>query len=239
MCKRVFNVSECSPVVPLVEFIKNPLITCKHPGCGQQVDPILWTKHVNECSFRPESELDVLDPYYESKETKHARRMKNLLASITPANNEELSKTYHTHVVMDTDTLTGLSLIYDVPASEIRRVNKLSSQSVIHERTTLLIPITATNTKQKVDEDALRRKLEHSLTLKLLREARLQDLSEAAFYLEENDYDYDAAFAQYKYDLRWERDAAIPFPVRPAATRCNTPKMEWKPTRCCGFAVLP
>lgn len=112
------------------------------------------------------------------------------------------------------DSVSSLSLRYNVPAAALRRANRLGSDHLLLGRRVVLIPIAAgggnggatTTTSLSPHpvegEDEERRKGRIRRWMVACKEA---DYDVAVLYLEQNDYDIDAAVEAYFADEAWER----------------------------------
>ncbi|KAI6351128.1 hypothetical protein MCOR25_010123 [Pyricularia grisea] len=113
------------------------------------------------------------------------------------------------------DSVSSLSLRYNVPAAALRRANRLGSDHLLLGRRVVLIPVAAggghdggatTTTSLSPHpvegEEEERRKGRIRRWMVACKEA---DYDVAVLYLEQNDYDVDAAVEAYFADEAWER----------------------------------
>ncbi|TLS22751.1 uncharacterized protein PpBr36_06044 [Pyricularia pennisetigena] len=106
------------------------------------------------------------------------------------------------------DSVSSLSLRYNVPAAALRRANRLGSDHLLLGRRVVLIPVAAATTTTSLSphpvegEDEERRKSRIRRWMVACKEA---DYDVAVLYLEQNDYDVEAAVEAYFADEAWER----------------------------------
>jgi LysM repeat protein len=100
------------------------------------------------------------------------------------------------HTVMPSDTLQGICLRYRVTPVELRRVNMFSGNS-IQLMKTLKIPLAAgVQFESQLDGE--------DVTIRRFANLTNEGQSESKIYLEENGWDLDKAYAQWKVDEKWE-----------------------------------
>jgi LysM repeat protein len=103
-----------------------------------------------------------------------------------------------THTVMPDDTLQGLCLRYGCSPLEVRRINNFSGNSIQFKKT-LIIPVN----RHSCDVE---HSVEYSreITVQQFRNATGESLAEARVYLEDADYDLEAALSAWRSDEQWE-----------------------------------
>jgi len=110
------------------------------------------------------------------------------------------------------DSLQSLSLRYGVPISVLRRSNNISSDHLLLARRTVLIPGEYYNggvslSPRPVEgEDEERRK---ATVRRWMVTCKVSEYDVALLYLEQADYDLEAAIAAYKEDEMWEKQHPI------------------------------
>ena len=108
------------------------------------------------------------------------------------AENEE--ETEHNHLVASTDTLKGICLKYSVTATDIRRVNMFSGNNIQMFKY-LRIPINGDNKNISIPPESKEQKAINEFKL-ITKENRVETI----LYLEEFDYDIDAALKSWRED---------------------------------------
>jgi len=140
---------------------------------------------------------------------------------------------YFKHFVLASDTLLGLSLKYGVAVEVIKSCNQLGSNN-LGERCTLRIPTLNMNKPEfkEKERNQLQETLRQSLISQFMEQAEQFQLhlaspgssssssssfvfakkmkprvekSEVLYYLEEHNYDFDAAINAYRGDVSWEK----------------------------------
>jgi LysM repeat protein len=102
------------------------------------------------------------------------------------------------HTVMPEDTLQGLCLRYGCSPLDVRRMNNFSGNSIQFKKT---IVISVNRYSCEVEHS-----VEHSreITIQQFRNATGESLAEARVYLEDANYDLEAALAAWRSDEQWE-----------------------------------
>jgi|EP01033_Poteriospumella_lacustris_P000052 hypothetical protein len=103
------------------------------------------------------------------------------------------------HTIMPTDTLQGLCLRYRVSAINLRRMNMFSGNNIQFKKT-LLIPVeggTFVEFQQNTEE----------VILQKFRNATQEGIAESRLYLDEFNWNLEAALESWKKDEKWEEDA--------------------------------
>ncbi|RDW71165.1 hypothetical protein BP6252_07728 [Coleophoma cylindrospora] len=107
------------------------------------------------------------------------------------------------------DSVTSLSLRYNVPISALRRLNGLTSDHLLLARRTLLIPGEYYNggvslSPRPVEgEEEERRK---AIVRRWQVACKVSEYDVALLYLQQNDYDLEVAVDAFKDDERWEKE---------------------------------
>lgn len=104
---------------------------------------------------------------------------------------------YIEHTVMPDDTLQGICLRYNCSATDLRRMNTFSGNSIQFKKS-LIIPVTpgAQVLPQLDKQDVLIQKF---------RNATGESVAEARIYLEDAGYMLDQALEEWKKDEQWEQ----------------------------------
>jgi len=106
------------------------------------------------------------------------------------------------HTITPEDTLVGISLKYNIPVDEIKKANKMFSSNV-QERKKLLIPGKGSGqVRPKTENEQV---FERRNKLKEFQRLTGTELPEGKYYMEEANYDLEAAKTQYQQDVAWER----------------------------------
>jgi hypothetical protein len=140
-------------------------------------------------------------------------------ASIGGAAPEE----FWVHEVWERETLAGLALHYGVATDDIKRANRLahlSDAQAMLALPSLLIPRRPGSVLKAPPPTSAADEQQKAVRLFLrIAVAAGQSCSsdEARYYLEENQWDQQAAVAARAADLRWEGTGAKPAPLRPPA----------------------
>ena len=103
------------------------------------------------------------------------------------------------------DTISSLSLRYNIPAVLIRSANNIGSDHLLAGRRTVLIPGRRVSLSPRPieGEEEERRKAK---IRRWMVACKVSDYDVAVFYLEQADYDFDHAIEAYFADEAWERD---------------------------------
>ncbi|KAL1302707.1 hypothetical protein AAFC00_003067 [Neodothiora populina] len=113
------------------------------------------------------------------------------------------------HFLTPQDTLLSLSLAYKVPLDALRRSNNIFADHLLQGRRTLLIPaeyykggVSLSPRPVEGEEEELRR----SKVRRWMVRCKVSEYDVALLYLEQADYDLEAAVEAYKEDERWEKE---------------------------------
>jgi len=133
---------------------------------------------------------------------------KNLVGSFMSGIAASVPQNYGTHIVQHTDTLAGLSLRYGCSTEELRRINHLPTQS-IHERSVLKVPPSSNQVENVTEASQLTETMEElmkkRLAARLVKENPPCVFSEAVYYLELADYNFEEAVKDYQEDASWSK----------------------------------
>jgi len=139
-----------------------------------------------------------------------------------------LPPTYITHIVQNEDTLSGISLKYNVSQEEIKQLNHIIN---IHSTNSLLIPI-----KQKSSQVPLGTipqltppKISKNFAMELISNfAKKNKITEeeATYYLEESDFNLTIAQQNLEDDLKFEYSKNIPFVTSLKPKQSEKEKLE-------------
>jgi LysM repeat protein len=102
------------------------------------------------------------------------------------------------HTIMPTDTLQGICLRYRVSATVLRRMNMFSGNN-IHFKKSLLIPVQGgclIEFQQVTTE----------VVLQKFRNATQENAAECRLYLDEHNWNLEAALAAWRNDESWAKD---------------------------------
>lgn len=109
------------------------------------------------------------------------------------------------HIVQPTDTFQGICLAYKISATKLRQANLFSGTNLKLAPSKLIIPVD----KSSIDTYYVRKHQYDSKEGKVHKflEEFFPSLreKEARFYLDMADYDLDAAIADAREDLQWEK----------------------------------
>lgn len=115
-------------------------------------------------------------------------------------------QTFIKHNVSMTDTLSGLSIRYNVQVDEIKSANKLTKDEDIWTRFQILIPFRGQEVKDLdvKDKKQWKKDMKARLIKRFRRNAGCGD-NEAKYYLKGNNWDFEQSFKEFKDDLIWEK----------------------------------
>ncbi|MCJ1289018.1 hypothetical protein MMC34_000550 [Xylographa carneopallida] len=113
------------------------------------------------------------------------------------------------HFLSPDDTLQSLSLAYSTPIPVLRSINNLFADHLLAARRTILIPgqyykggVSLSPRPVEGEEEELRR----SKVRKWMVGCKVAEYNIALLYLQQTNYDLEAAIAAYKADEKWERE---------------------------------
>ncbi|CAG8450866.1 13533_t:CDS:2 [Ambispora gerdemannii] len=114
--------------------------------------------------------------------------------------NDEKSEYGVIHYVRKEDTLPGLAFKYGIGISDIRRANRLFDDNIF-ARTSLIIPnyFGPSLSEKQSKEDELK-----TLIKRFQLRSKCVDPTEAKYYMEQSNYNIDAATQAYRDDVLWE-----------------------------------
>jgi LysM repeat protein len=105
------------------------------------------------------------------------------------------------------DTVTSLSLRYGVPAGVLRRANNITSDHLLLGRKTVIIPgeyykggVSLSPSPIEGEEEELRK----GKIRRFMVACKVSEYDVAVLYLEQTDYDLEAATVAYIADEQWE-----------------------------------
>ena len=157
-----------------------------------------WNPH---CGRAQPTIVPVLKEETSSKEQQE-------VANITSKNTESekpkepvQGEDYCVHTVLSTDTIQGLCLRYKIKPTTLRQVNKFSGSNLLLAPSRLIIPLNSGNIGRITVQDTSTPQYKlHSLRA----EYPHLTLTEAAAYLELNDWNVEEAIQSVKEDEAWE-----------------------------------
>eukprot|EP01096_Ripella_sp_DP13-Kostka_P001111 TRINITY_DN1134_c0_g1_i1.p1 TRINITY_DN1134_c0_g1~~TRINITY_DN1134_c0_g1_i1.p1 ORF type:complete len:275 (+),score=97.11 TRINITY_DN1134_c0_g1_i1:312-1136(+) len=204
----------------LEESIASVLIKCQWERCKHLSTKIMIAEHERTCRHAPpiEKRSELFAVFADPSSTREARSANifkhfSMFGNIQLLMSDSVSHTpngdFIEHIILDTDTLPGLSLKYGASAEEIKLANKLPSGN-IYERKTLRIPLRKMPVYSNSERDELEENLRKKLILQFKREHNIEDRAEAEYYLEEANYDYSSASNLHRSDAHWDASNIMP-----------------------------
>lgn len=142
----------------------------------------------------------------------------------TTQSSEPLVGSVVAHTVMPDDTLQGLCLRYGASPVAVRRMNHFSGNS-IQFKTTLLIPVGRAPPKLEQSPEYAR-----EIILQQFRNRTGESIAEARFYLEDANYDLDAAIAEWCSDEQWEKGKRGPVATETATSTATNSRSTSAPS---------
>ena len=143
------------------------------------------------------------------------------------------------HTVMPSDTLQGICLRYRVSATEVRRVNYFSGNSIQFKKT-LYIPVSTEHSPGPVAQPHDSKEV----LVQKFRNATGESIPESRIYLEEHHWDLKLAVVAWENDSKWEGTQspssaavaeAVPVKSGDMTSPCNVVQAE--PTTVLAFAA--
>lgn len=127
----------------------------------------------------------------------------------TGKNNAEQAPDVLHFVDPNNDSITSLSLRYEVPADALRRTNGLYADHLLAARRTILIPgeyykggVSLSPRPLEGEEEEIRK----GKVRKFMVGCKVAEYDVALLYLQQTDYNLDLAIEAFKADERWERE---------------------------------
>ncbi|ETS85761.1 hypothetical protein PFICI_03786 [Pestalotiopsis fici W106-1] len=127
--------------------------------------------------------------------------------SVPLDNDEEVAEDVLHFLNHEHDTVTSLSLRYGVPANVLRRANNITSDHLILGRKTVIIPgeyykggVSLSPTPIDGEEEELRK----GKIRRFMVACKVSEYDVAVLYLQQSDYDLEAATIAYIADEEWE-----------------------------------
>lgn len=113
------------------------------------------------------------------------------------------------HFVAPEDSMRSLALAYDVPIAALRKTNNVYSDHLIQARKTLLIPgeyykggVSLSPTPLESEEEEIKK----NKVRRWMVACKVAEYDVATLYMQQADWDFDAAVEAYKEDERWEKE---------------------------------
>jgi len=232
---------------PTNVLMKQCLAACKH--CGIMKSNLLIKSHQDECKKAPvgQLEIDMDDELKQIKRnpltqddamTYHIR--KNLLASYHKSLPPSLrvgsttsggTDSYTTHIIMDTETLAGISLRYGVNIEALKRINNITGNGdqALHGRSVLKVPSSSASSTGNAEpaadgmvmEESMEMVLKRRLATRFSNATGCKNTQEISFYLEAAQYDFDVAVEEYKADATWGEAKMKTMPTTSSSSSCR------------------
>jgi len=113
------------------------------------------------------------------------------------------------HFVAPEDSMRSLALAYDVPIAALRKTNNVYSDHLIQARKTLLIPgeyykggVSLSPRPLESEEEEIKK----NKVRRWMVACKVTEYDVATLYMQQADWDFDAAVEAYKEDERWEKE---------------------------------
>jgi len=113
------------------------------------------------------------------------------------------------HFVAPEDSMRSLALAYDVPIAALRKTNNIYSDHLIQARKTLLIPgeyykggVSLSPRPLESEEEEIKK----NKVRRWMVACKVAEYDVATLYMQQADWDFDAAVEAYKEDERWEKE---------------------------------
>lgn len=113
------------------------------------------------------------------------------------------------HFIAPGDSMRSLALAYDVPIEALRKTNNVYSDHLVQARKTLLIPGEHYKGGVSLSPQPLESEEEEIKKNKLRRwmmACKVAEYDVATLYMQQAEWDLDAAVEAYKEDERWEKE---------------------------------
>lgn len=106
------------------------------------------------------------------------------------------------HFVRQDDTISSLSLEYNIPAADIRKVNKVWADHTLPARTAVWIPgyVGTSRSAEQAEDEIKKMALKRFQLL-----SKCIDYRQAKVYMDMSGYNIDKALRAYQDDLDWEK----------------------------------
>jgi len=154
----------------------------------------------------PPAAASVVPANTDDESTESASATSAMLATAVPAGDHP--PMFIEHIILQTDTIQGISLMYHVPIPTIKKLNCFSGNNLALAPKSLLIPLDP-NSDRKIrrqDVNCINFKIQ---TL-MCRTSNRLGWKECQFYLDDNDNDLKKASEQAIADLEWEQGQQQP-----------------------------
>ncbi|KAK4163513.1 thiamine biosynthetic bifunctional enzyme [Cladorrhinum sp. PSN259] len=111
------------------------------------------------------------------------------------------------HFLLPTDSISSLSLLYNIPPPLLRKHNNLPSDHLLFARSTILIPpgygTQTSHSPQPIESEA--ELLRKTKIRKFMVKCKESDYDVAVTYLQGSGYDLEEACSRYHEDEEWEK----------------------------------
>eukprot|EP01118_Nematostelium_gracile_P014946 TRINITY_DN5909_c0_g1_i1.p1 TRINITY_DN5909_c0_g1~~TRINITY_DN5909_c0_g1_i1.p1 ORF type:complete len:392 (-),score=85.75 TRINITY_DN5909_c0_g1_i1:11-1186(-) len=174
-----------------------------------------WETAIKEASTKSSIVVVIpssLPPYQPPRSASEMELKKTLVKEtkeevIRPKPIEPQDPNVITHVVQDTDTLTGICLRYNTSPQVVKKFNRMMSDQVI-TRKIIYIPhdgLTPLPPPPAVSEELRKKRLVNNF----MHVHNIKDFEEAQYYLDEGDWDNTKASVLYQQDQKWSENPPI------------------------------
>lgn len=237
---------------PIDVLVRECLGSCKF--CGEIHSTYMIQSHENSCPKTPLNDLvkEMIQevPPGVSRENltevdlKEFQVQKNLLHSynqmVTRYSSANSADGFITHVISDTDTLSGIALRYGVNVNDVRNANRLVGvgDQAIYKLMVIKVPINPSHVPEQGGLDlAAYNLLKRRMIARFARKSGCHSSDEAKYYLETHHFDFDTAMSEFS------KDASVPLPTPPKtistyveSARASHNKIKPQRTCCFSFA---
>jgi LysM repeat protein len=240
---------------PIDALIRECIAPCRY--CGELHSTFMVKSHESGCPRTPLSDLvkemteelpthipkselteqDLRD-FYVQKNLLHGYQQ--MVNKYTPTNGACGDDGFITHVIADTDTLSGIALRYGVSMNELRKANRLvgNGDQALYKLLVLRVPVSDVRVpaQEETLDTAAYNLLKRRTIARFARKSGCNNLDEAQYYLETYHYDFEKALAEFQIDAR----VALPTPpatisVTHVPQSISTPSSSKASRRCCSF----